>query len=179
MQTATSQEQSGHSERVADALPSPVLPPPAASPELAFLTALWDAWQALSERGEAELRARHGLDLRSFITLAYVQGGADHPAQLARELGVPRYEVSRVLRGLEARGAVTRAAAQPDARRVTVTLTPQGAVLWTAALDTVRAVTGPPLSALGPQAPALTPALHALAQAARSRPLAPTSQESA
>lgn len=158
----------------------PDAPPPSAllsSPELAFLTALWDAWQALSERGEAELRARHGLDLRSFVALAYVQGGADQPAQLARELGVPRYEVSRVLRGLEARGAVTRQSAQPDARRVTVTLTPQGTALWAAALETVRALTGPLLGTLGPQAPALTPALHALAQAARSRPFSPTSQE--
>ncbi|EYB68088.1 hypothetical protein DEIPH_ctg027orf0021 [Deinococcus phoenicis] len=151
---------------------SPTLPagqPPAA--ELTFLTALWAAWQALTTRGEAELRARHDLDLRAFIALAYVQGGADQPAQLARELGVPRYEVSRVLHALEARGAVTRTSAQADARRVTVTVTPQGAALWAQALDTVRAVTGPPLAALGPRADALTHGLHALAQLTRSLPL--------
>ena len=143
-------------------------PPLKASPELAFLTALWDAWQALSARGEAELRARHGLDLRSFVALAHVQGGTEQPARLARELGVPRYEVSRVLHALEARGAVRRGAAGPDARRVTVTVTPAGTALWQGALETVRALTAPPLAALGPRAGGLTHDLHALAQAVRS-----------
>ncbi|GAA5535019.1 MarR family winged helix-turn-helix transcriptional regulator [Deinococcus aluminii] len=154
---------------------SPTLP----AAELAFLTALWDAWQALTARGEAELRARHDLDLRSFIALAYVQGGADQPAQLARELGVPRYEVSRVLHALEARGAVTRGQAPTDARRVTVTVTPGGAVLWQEALATVRAVTGPALASLGPQAEQLTRDLHVLAQAARSLPAPPELDQSA
>ncbi|WP_345465105.1 MarR family winged helix-turn-helix transcriptional regulator [Deinococcus carri] len=146
-----------------------------ATPEVAFLTALWDAWQALTSRGEAELRARHDLDLRSLIALAYVQGGADQPAQLARELGVPRYEVSRVLHALETRGAVTRDQTQADARRVTVRVTPQGAALWEEALGTVRAVTGPALAALGPRAASLTHDLHLLAQFTRSQPTATSS----
>lgn len=139
------------------------------TPELAFLTALWDVWQALSERGEAELRGRHGLDLRSFIALAYVQGGTTQPAALARELGVPRYEVSRVLAALEAQGAVTRGHHDPDARRVTVRVTPAGRALWAGALETVRGVTGPALAALPPAARAGLPgSLSAVAEAARS-----------
>lgn len=146
-------------------------PDPLQTPELAFLTALWDVWQALSERGEAELRGRHGLDLRSFIALAYVQGGTTQPAALARELGVPRYEVSRVLAALEAQGAVTRGHHDPDARRVTVRVTPAGRVLWEGALETVRGVTGPALAALPPEAHAALPRhLTAVAQAARSLP---------
>lgn len=141
---------------------------PASSPELAFLTALWDAWQALSAQVEAELRARHGLDLRAFVALAYVQGGAEQPARLARELGVPRYEVSRVLHALETRGAVWRGQTGPDARRVTVTVTPAGRALWEDALETVRALTAPPLAALGPRAGGLTDDLHILARAVRS-----------
>ncbi len=137
---------------------------------MAFLTALWEAWQALTRLGEAELRARHDLDLRAFVALAYVQGGTAQPAALARELGVPRYEVSRVLRALEARGAVTRGPAQADARRVTVTVTPRGADLWNAALETVRGVTGPPLATLGPRAQVLTDDLRALAHAAHCLP---------
>ncbi|BDP43576.1 hypothetical protein DAETH_35450 (plasmid) [Deinococcus aetherius] len=153
--------------------------PSSPAPELAFLTAFWEAWQALTTLGEAELRARHGLDLRAFIVLAYVHGGTDQPAALAHELGVPRYEVSRVLHALEARGAVTRSPARPDARRVTVTVTPQGAALWEAALDTVRAVTGPPLATLGPRVDLLTRDLHDLARAARSlpRPSSPLESE--
>jgi DNA-binding MarR family transcriptional regulator len=139
-----------------------------ATPEVTFLMALWAAWQALSTRGEAELRARHGLDLRGFIALAYVQGGTRQPAALARELNVPRYEISRVLSGLEARGAVVRAPGGPDARRVSVTATPAGQALWQAALGTVRDVTGPPLTSLDPAALAtLTRTLAALAHAAR------------
>lgn len=150
-------------------------PDPLQTPELAFLTALWDVWQALSERGEAELRGRHGLDLRSFIALAYVQGGTTQPAALARELGVPRYEVSRVLAALEAGGAVTRGHHGPDARRVTVRVTPAGRALWEAALETVRGVTGPALAVLPPAARAgLPPSLAAVAQAARS--LAPSQE---
>lgn len=153
----------------------PTLPAP---PELAFLTALWEVWQTLSARGEAELRARHSLDLRSFIALAYLQGGESQPARLACELGVPRYEVSRVLHALESRGAVTRTSARIDARRVTVTVTPQGAALWAAALDTVRAVTGPPLATLGLRAEHLTRDLSALAGATRSLPPLSPQQES-
>lgn len=157
---------------------SPDPPSELDTPELALLTALWDAWQALTRRGEAELRSRHDLDLRAFIALAYVQGGTTQPAALAHELGVPRYEVSRVLQALETRGAVTRSAAPGDARRVTVTVTSQGLALWEAALGTVRAVTGPPLAALGPQAAGLTHALHALAQATRAQPSPIPEQES-
>lgn len=143
-------------------------PGPLHPPELAFLTALWDVWQALRERGEAELRGQHGLDLRSFIALAYVQGGTTQPAALARELGVPRYEVSRVLAVLEARGAVIREHGGPDARRVTVRVTLAGRQLWGGALETVRGVTGPALAALSPAARAALPRhLAAVAQAAR------------
>ncbi|MDL2343057.1 MarR family winged helix-turn-helix transcriptional regulator [Deinococcus sp. MIMF12] len=152
-------------------------PDPLHTPELAFLTALWDVWQALTQRGEAELRGRHGLDLRSFVALAYVQGGTAQPAALARELGVPRYEVSRVLAALEGQGAVTRGHHDPDARRVTVAVTPAGRALWEEALETVREVTGPALAALPPGArSALPPSLAAVAQAARF-PLPSTPQE--
>ncbi|UQN08112.1 MarR family winged helix-turn-helix transcriptional regulator [Deinococcus sp. QL22] len=147
--------------------------------ELTFLTALWEVWQALTARGEAELRARHSLDLRSFIALAYLQSGEGQPARLARELGVPRYEVSRVLHALESRGAVSRISAHTDARRVTVTVTPGGAALYAAALDTVRSVTGPPLATLGLRAEHLTRDLSALAGAARSLPSLSPQQESA
>lgn len=156
---------------------------PAAPPsELAFLTALWEVWQELTVRGEAHLRARHDLDLRSYIALASIEAGVAGPAELARETGMPRYEVSRILRGLEARGAVTRSAqssaqspgALPsDGRRVSVTVTPAGSALCAGALDTIRALAGPPLSALGPDAGPLTRDLGRLARAVRVLPLRP------
>jgi len=149
--------------------------------ELAFLTALWEVWQELTVRGEARLRARHDLDLRSYIALAYIGAGVDRPTSLARETGIPRYEVSRILRGLEARGAVMRSVPLPDTgpsdgRRVAVTLTPAGAALCAAALETIRALAGPPLATLGPDAQHLTQNLGRLAHAVRALPLRPEQQ---
>ncbi|MDV6374181.1 MarR family winged helix-turn-helix transcriptional regulator [Deinococcus arenicola] len=123
------------------------------SPELHFLTALWDTWQALTTVGEARLRAGHGLDLRGFVALSYLQAGPQQPAELARELGVPRYEVSRVLAALDALGAITRErmtreSEDTDARGVIVRITPAGRERWAAALHTIRALTGPPLAHL-------------------------------
>jgi DNA-binding MarR family transcriptional regulator len=137
------------------------LPPPTAraddelrSSELQFLTALWDLWQALTTVGEARLRAQHELDLRGFIALSYLQEGPQQPADLARELGVPRYEISRVLGALDAQGAVTRergtASHGGDRRGVTVHITPAGRERWAAALQTARTLTGPPLAQLEP-----------------------------
>lgn len=140
---------------------------PAGSPALPFMTALWNVWQALSARGEQALRERHGLDLRAFIALSHVQAAATHPAELARTLGVPRYEVSRVLGDLEARGAVSRSTQPGAGRRVVVNATPQGRALWHAALVTLDAVTAPALGALGPEHAHLTALLDRVAQAAQ------------
>lgn len=128
-------------------------PPPSTeaelnSPELRFLTALWDTWQALTTVGEARLRALHGLDLRGFVALSYLQAGPQHPADLARELGVPRYEVSRVLAALDALGTVTRERGDTDGRGVIVRITPAGCERWGAALQTIRTLTGPALARL-------------------------------
>ncbi|OLV16538.1 MarR family winged helix-turn-helix transcriptional regulator [Deinococcus marmoris] len=145
------------------------------SPELHFLTALWDTWQALTTVGEARLR-RHELDLRSFIALSYLQGGPQQPADLARELGVPRYEISRVLSVLDALGAVTRergAITQngADGRGVIVRITPAGRERWAAALQTVRTLTGPPLAHLdGAQQLSLIQTLQGVAHAAQQQP---------
>lgn len=151
---------------------SPPLTGDLASPELGLLMGLWDAWQAMTALSEAHLSARHGLDLRSCLALAFIADGGRQPAQLARDLGLPRYEVSRVLRGLEARGAVRRTSSLPDGRRVTVTVTAEGQALWQAALGTLRALTAPPLAELnradlGRGAGRLTGDLHRLARAAR------------
>lgn len=138
------------------------------SPELHFLTALWDTWQALTTVGEVRLRTQHGLDLRGFIALSYLQAGPQQPADLARELGVPRYEISRVLAALDALGAVTRQRRNTDARGVIVCITPAGHERWTAALQTVRTLTGPPLAHLdGAQQLTLIQTLQGVAHAAQ------------
>lgn len=164
----------GHHGGVSLPPPPPCTDAELGSPELRFLTALWDTWQALTTVGEARLRARHGLDLRGFIALSYLQGGPQHPADLARELGVPRYEVSRVLSALDALGAVTRergtAAQGRDGRGVIVRITPAGCERWGEALQTVRTLTGPPLARLdGAQQLTLIQHLHGVARAAQQQ----------
>lgn len=134
------------------------------------MTALWNVWQVLSGQGEQALRERHDMGLRAFITLSHVQAGPTHPAQLALALGVPRYEVSRVLGSLETRGAVVRAAQSGEAGRVVVTATPQGAALWRSALDTLEDVTAPTLAGLGADRELLTSLLTRVAQAAQGDP---------
>lgn len=165
----------GHHGGVSAPLPSPLVDAELGRPELRFLTALWDTWQALTTVGEARLRAQHELDLRGFIALSYLQGGAQQPADLARELGVPRYEVSRVLSALDGLGAVTRERGVPqgggDGRGVIVRITPAGRERWTAALQTVRALTGPPLAHLDVGAQlALIQTLQGVAHAVRQSP---------
>jgi DNA-binding MarR family transcriptional regulator len=153
-----------------DGFPGTAQRPPAAlqSPEVQFLTALWDTWQALVAAGAAQLEARHALELRGFIALSYLQAGPQQPAQLARELGLPRYEISRTLAALDGLGAVTRERGGTDARGVTVRITPAGRDRWAAALQTVQAVTGPALAGLSPAAAAqLTQSLQTVAHAAR------------
>lgn len=124
------------------------LPPDLSTPELRFLHALWTAWQTLAAQGEASLRSEHGLDLRGFIALSYLQMQAQQPNALARELNVPRYEMSRILGALEDAGLIERHQAGGDGRRVSIQITSAGRELWHAALLSIQSSTGPAIQTL-------------------------------
>lgn len=150
-------------------------PPSLHSPELQFLVGCWEVWHALAGPGDQALRRAHGLSLREFIALSHLQAQPTTPARLAQQLGLPRYEVSRLLAQLETLGAVTRNRAERsraggDARQVQVGVTPAGHALWSAALEHVQALVRPALAGLGPALPDLGAALLAAAQAARRAP---------
>ncbi|GAA4010078.1 hypothetical protein GCM10022631_23250 [Deinococcus rubellus] len=130
---------------------------------LRFLNAYWTLWQALAQPVDSALARRHSLDLRAFIALSYVQGGATSPGELADAMSIPRYEVSRTLDRLSHLGAITRLSDPANARRRLLSATPSGQALWNAALATVQAVTQPPLHALGTPLEALTSHLERLA----------------
>lgn len=138
-----------------------------------FLVGCWEVWHALAGPGDQELRRAHGLGLREFIALSHLQAQPTTPARLARQLGLPRYEVSRLLAQLETLGAVTRSRASGDARQVQVSVTPAGHALWNAALEHVQALVRPALAGLGPALPGLGAALLAAAEAARRTPPSP------
>ncbi len=144
--------------------PTPDLSAPDLSAQpLRFLNAYWTLWQALAQPVDTALTRQHGLDLRAFIALSYVQGGATSPGELATAMSIPNYEVSRTLDRLDRLGAITRQSDPANARRRCLSATPSGQVLWSAALATVQAVTQPPLHALGPPLDALTASLERLA----------------
>lgn len=141
--------------------PDDHIPDLAAQP-LRFLNAYWTLWQALAQPVDGALTRRHGLDLRAFIALSYVQGQLTSPGELSVTMSIPKYEVSRTLDRLTKLGAITRRSDPTNARRRTLSVTPSGQALWASALATVQAVTQPPLEALGPLE-ALTLSLEQLA----------------
>ncbi|MFC3831826.1 MULTISPECIES: MarR family winged helix-turn-helix transcriptional regulator [Deinococcus] len=129
---------------------------------LRFLTAYWGVWQSMSGRANADLAA-HGLDLRSFIALSYVQGSPTSPGELARVLDVPRYEMTRILDRLTALGTITRELDPTSARSRRLDVTPAGRAQWEAALQAVTATVDPALTSLGSRLEPLTASLEHLA----------------
>lgn len=127
---------------------------------------MWELWHALMPAGEARLSAL-GLSLRGFIALGHLQAGPRQPAELATQLGLPRYEMSRLLRELERGGLLRRERGTAhDGRRVRVQATDAGRERWRQGLGAVEAVTAPRLAALDPDDLArLTAALRAAAHA--------------
>lgn len=124
------------------------MPPEHASPALELLTEMWLLWHTLAAKGEAQLQAQHGLELRQFISLGYLQASPVQPAELAQILGLPRYEISRLLAKLEERQLLTRSSTKGDGRKVDLLITEQGRALWQAALTTVEDLIDPLLARL-------------------------------
>ena len=122
-------------------------PSPAA---VQFLEAVWLLWQSLASEGERALQREPGLDLRGFMALSYLQARPYQPAQLADQLMLHRYEMSRLLRQLEHQGLITREGIHGDGRRVRVTLTPVGQQAFQTGLLTAEQVTRPYLEHLTP-----------------------------
>lgn len=155
-------------------MPHAPIPAPALE---AFFLAFWDAWRGVGRTLEAELERELSLDLRAYLTLAVVNDQppeACQPALLAELLGVPRYEMSRVLAGLEKQGLIVRQESARDARRVEVSLTPEGLEATRAALAVAHRVTQPVLSPLGtPAIEHMTAQLRQVAQLVQAAPPVP------
>ncbi|MFC4452469.1 MarR family winged helix-turn-helix transcriptional regulator [Deinococcus sonorensis] len=151
------------------------MPPDLNSPSLRFLTAYWNVWQALAARAELQLSQEHGLDLRAFIALSYLQSGVRSPGELALQMGLPRYVVTRTLDALSRLDAVERATDRADGRRQQLGVTAAGRALWQQALQTVEEVCEVPLSSVEGGLTPLTLQLEQLARVAQ-HPL-PTPQE--
>jgi len=160
---------------VFDLLAPDLSAPDLSAQPLRFLHAYWRVWQALAARAEGQLSREHGLDLRAFIALSYLQSGVTGPGELATQLGLPRYVITRTLDALVRLGAVKRGIDSHDARRQTLLVTQAGHALWAAALRTVEQVCAAPLGALGEALTPLTVALEQLADLRQSLALQHTS----
>ncbi|WP_291432223.1 MarR family winged helix-turn-helix transcriptional regulator [Deinococcus sp.] len=115
-----------------------------------FLSALWNLWQSLAAEVGARLREEAGLDLKEFIVAGYLQDGAASPTELAQNMQMPRYEVSRLLGNLEDKGYAKRTRSHADGRHVNVQLTETGYAAWERGIATIEVVTEPYLSGLDP-----------------------------
>ena len=93
----------------------------------------------MQSRLEAQL-APLGLTRLSWCALTGVEdAGITAPSDLATYIGITRPTTSRLLRGLEARGFMRRAAGQGDGRAVALALTPEGQAAHRAARRIVDA----------------------------------------
>jgi DNA-binding MarR family transcriptional regulator len=144
---------------------------------LRFLHAYWRVWQGLAARAEGQLEQAHGLDLRAFLALSYLHGGATHPSELAAQLSLPRYVITRTLDTLSRLHAIERVSDSSDRRRQNLRVTLPGRTLWLAALQTVEQVCGQPLAVLGEQLGPLSDGLERLAAATESTAPLSTLQE--
>lgn len=89
--------------------------------------------QIMQSRLEAQL-VPLGLTRLTWCVLTGVEDESiTAPSDLAAYIGITRPTMSRLLRGLEARGFVMRKAGQGDGRGVMLTLTPKGRVAHHAA----------------------------------------------
>jgi len=123
----------------------------------------------LSRGAEMRYRREHGVSLWEWRTVALL--GADSPQSLndlAREAGVDKGQMSRVVSGLAARGVVSRDADSRDARAVRLALTAAGRRLYKALIRTAAARDEAFLGVLSAQErKALAAALDKLARQAR------------
>lgn len=112
---------------------------PSSTHARAFL-GLVRAGESLDRGLDAELRAAHGLSLRGFEVLlhlaAFSGSGSQRMTQLTAQAPLSQSRVSRLVAELEARGWVTRSAAESDHRGVMVSITERGLDKLRAAQDT-------------------------------------------
>lgn len=80
-------------------------------------------------RLEADLAADGLTRLGAAVLGGVGDEGVTTPSALADYVGITRPALSRLLRGLEARGMIARASASGDGRQTEVALTPEGAAV--------------------------------------------------
>jgi DNA-binding MarR family transcriptional regulator len=130
---------------------------------LRFLATHYLLTQALTARITDRLERQHGIEVRDLIALSYiVWGGANTPSDLARELQLPKYVISRSLDRLVQLGAVVRNVDLLDARRTRVQATEAGKDFHLKAISDVQESTQPVLERFGDAEPLLA-ALERLA----------------
>ncbi len=108
-----------------------------------LLSTHWKVGQVLDRAAGEALTVNCGLGRRELVLLSLIDGGMAYPSDLARELELPRYFISRALDKFERDGLVNRAFDEQDARRTRFTLTPTGKELQIRALTLLESVLRP------------------------------------
>jgi len=148
----------------------PSMHPEHLPPGLAFLKAHFLLHRALTARVGMRLEREQGIEVRDLIALSFIAwGGVNTPTELARELQLPKYEVSRSLERLVALGAVTRTLDPVDARRTRVHLTESGREFHERSIAAVQETVGPALESF-PKMQELLGGLERLAASLSGQP---------
>lgn len=113
-----------------------------------FLQAYWLVGQALMARVESALLTEKNMDLRELIVLSYLVAGTRYPSDVAQQIILPRYEVSRTLEKLLKKGLIERQVDEQDARRMQFKATPRGLEVQLEALQLTEDTTLPLLMQL-------------------------------
>lgn len=108
------------------------------SSEMDFMNAFWVLWNLIGRYNTRILNDKIDLDIREFTVLSYLQQSSWTPANLASEMAIPRYEMSRVLASLEDKGAIIRTPTPSDRRSVQISSSDEGNEIWNKGVKIVQ-----------------------------------------
>ncbi|HEX2863070.1 MAG TPA: MarR family winged helix-turn-helix transcriptional regulator [Deinococcales bacterium] len=91
-----------------------------------FMVASWRLYRGFLNTAASRLDRQLGLSVREVFVLKRISSGLRHPGQLGEALDLPSHTTSRVLDPLVKAGLIKRVLDEGDARRVLLSLTPEG-----------------------------------------------------
>ncbi len=127
-----------------------VASPVSAEDCIEFVRAMSSLQRALALRLSPLLEQQHGLDLRLFVLLKRIHGGAAHPGALASFSMESPSQITRQLDKLEGLGFIERSLDREDSRRIRLALTGRATALFEGVEGSFAELIGPALSELEP-----------------------------
>lgn len=115
---------------------------------MSLVRALAALQRGLALRVSPRMQEEHGLDLRLFVLMKRIAGGAAHPGELARFSLEQPSQISRQLDKLESLGLIERTLDREDSRRIRLALTAPAARLLDSIDEAFVELIGPAFSTI-------------------------------